>query len=306
MRNSIATMSAALFLTLLVSGCVDGDAPAGDQPQEPPAAESAAAPRPQPTETARLESRSRTIQVAGRLRPGTRISHEVPVAGIVRRVAVAPGDRADSGSPLFTVEREEVGRTFRPIVVTSRLGGIVSEVLVKEAEQVRPGDAGVLIVGDNGYLLEAKVSDKDAFLLSLGQEVTGHTREGAELTGTLTRRSQEPDYETGLFSVDFRFPPETSAGIGAFVIVELPTEIVSGFFVPRNAIDRRYGRYYLWAVDKTEDVLRRQEVALGEAIGDSVVITAGLADGERYLSRLTGREREGAPAPPEGPARDPN
>ncbi|MFW5843863.1 MAG: HlyD family efflux transporter periplasmic adaptor subunit, partial [Spirochaetota bacterium] len=212
---------------------------------------------------------------------------------------VEPGDRIAAGSLLFTVERDEVGQTFRPVAASARLDGIVSEVYVQEEEQVRQGSPGVLVVGDDGFVLETEISDKDADQVSLGQRVTGRTREGAEVIGTLTRRSQEPDYETGLFSLTFRFPPETPGGIGGFVILELPTERVAGVFVPRDAIDRRYGRNYLWTIDESESVLRRQEVALGESIGESVEITSGLEPGDRYLLRLTGREREGAPAPPE-------
>jgi multidrug efflux pump subunit AcrA (membrane-fusion protein) len=293
------TLSTALLVTFLLSGCDDTDTSPGEAPSAPPSGQSAGDSRPQPTERARVESRSRSIQVAGRLRPRTRITHEVPVAGVIRRVVVEPGDRVTEGNLLFTVERDEVGQTFRPVAVPARLDGIVSEVYVQEEEQVRQGTGGALVVGDDGYVLEAEISDKDANLVSVGQQVSGQTREGAQVTGTLTRRSQEPDYETGLFSLTFRFLPETPGGIGAFVILELPTERLTGFFVPRDAVDRRYGRYYLWTIDEREVVLRRQEVALGESIGDAVEITSGLEAGERYLTRLTGREREGASAPPE-------
>lgn len=296
MHDFYRALIAVLFVTLLVSGCVDTDTSPGEAPNAPPSGQSAGDSRPQPTERARVESRSRSIQVAGRLRPRTRITHEVPVAGVIRRVLVEPGDRVTGGDLLFTVERDEVGQTFRPVAVPARLDGIVSEVYVQEEEQVRQGTPGALVVGDDGYVLEAEISDKDASLVSLGQQVTGLTRERAQVTGTLTRRSQEPDYETGLFSLTFRFPPGTAGGIGAFVILELPTERLTGFFVPRDAIDRRYGRYYLWTIDEAEGVLRRQEVALGESIGESVEITSGLEPGERYLPRLTGREREGASA----------
>lgn len=297
MRHFFRILIAVNLWAFLVSGCTDNDTIPDGTAERPSVAESGADIRPQSTARARIESRSRSIQVAGRLRPRNRITHEVPVAGVVRRVSVDPGERVAAGTLLFTVERDEVGQTFRPVSVSARLTGIVSQVFVQEEEQVRQGNAGVLIVGDDGYILEAEISDKDATHVSLGQQVTGHTREGAQIRGTLFRRSQEPDYETGLFSLTFRFPPETPGGIGTFVIMELPTERIAGVFVPRDAIDRRYGRYYLWTIDETEGVLRRQEVTLGESIGDSAVVTSGLNSGDRYLSRLTGREREGAPAP---------
>ena len=45
----------------------------------------------------------------------------------------------------------------------------------------------------------------------------------------------------------------------------------------------------------TEDeTLSAREITLGETYGDMVKIEKGLTTGERYLSRLTGREKEGA------------
>jgi hypothetical protein len=46
-----------------------------------------------------------------------------------------------------------------------------------------------------------------------------------------------------------------------------------------------------------EAVLRRREVSLGDVFGDEVLVVDGLAPGELYLTRLSGRERDGAPVP---------
>lgn len=280
------------------AGAAEEQRPAGAQGAPGGGPEGPGGGRPRPTATATEETRSQTVQVAGRLRPRARITHEVPVAGIVRGVAVEPGDPVQSGSSLFSVERNEVGQTFRPAVIVSRIDGVVSEVFVDPEEEVQQGNPGVLVVGSDGYLLKAEISDKDAANLSVGQAVVARTREGQELSGRLTQRSQEPDYDTGLFSLTFRFSEAPAARIGTFVLIELPTEAVTGIFVPRDSVDRRYGRYYLWVVDEEEGVIRRREVTLGDAIGESLVIRSGIEAGTRYLPTLTGREREGAPAGP--------
>ena len=289
--------SLVLIILAVLTACGPASGPGESEPLQGDQTAGAPAGPPRRIATATEVVRSQTAQVAGRLRPRARITHDVPVAGIVRGVTVEPGDPVDVGSPLFSVERNEVGQTFRPAVVVSRIDGVVSQVFVEVEEEVQAGDSGVLVVGSDGYILEAEISDKDASNVSVGQTVIARTRDGLELAGTLAQRSQEPDYETGLFSLTFRFPEAPSARVGAFVIIELPTESVQGIFVPRDAIDRRYGRYYLWVVDEAEGVFRRQEVSLGETIGESVLIQSGIEAGTRYLPRLTGREREGAPAP---------
>ncbi|MFO7781906.1 MAG: HlyD family efflux transporter periplasmic adaptor subunit [Spirochaetia bacterium] len=263
-----------------------------------------------PTAAAEVDTRSRSVEVGGRLRPRTRITHAAPVAGIVRNIAVEPGDRVEPGTVLFVIERDEVGQTFRPTEVEARIGGVVSEMMIQAEEQVRAGDAGAVVVGRDGYVLEARVSDKDIAGVTVGQAVTARSSAGATVSGRLSVRGEEPDYETGLFPVTFRFPGAPGIGIGTFLLVELPIREVEGIFVSRDAVDRRYGRDFLWVVDEAgegegdgdeaEGALARREVSLGDAFDDEVLVADGLAPGERYVVRLSGREREGAPVPAAG------
>jgi|GEM_PF-772137 len=246
--------------------------------------------------TARVEVRTRSIQVGGRLEPQTRIVHSMPVAGVIRKVGVSPGDRVSQGQTLFTIERDEVGQTYLPVPVTARVTGVVAEVDVTADEEVSSGETGVIVIGVNGYRLRAQVSDKDVAGVRVGQKVTADLSNSKELRGTLTVRSQEPDYDTGLFSVTFDFPASPDTFVGQFVLVNLPTAQARGIFVPRDAVVRRYGRYFVWTVDE-KNSLQRREVQIGESFGDETQITAGLQTGERYLTRPTGREREGTPVP---------
>ena len=246
--------------------------------------------------TAAVERRSRVIQVAGRLKPRTSILHTAPADGLVQGLMVSPGDRVRAGTLLFSVDRNEVGVSFRPVPEFARISGLVSEVNISNEEEVSEEDPGVTLIGLDGFTLEAKISDNDAFTVAAGQSVKAHTRDGAEIQGTLARRSPEPDYATGLFELTFEFPPDPAAFVGAFVLIDLPTEITEGFFVPRGAIDRRYGRNFLWIVEGTESTLQRREVILGTSIGDEILVSEGLSAGERYLKRLSGREREGSAA----------
>jgi multidrug efflux pump subunit AcrA (membrane-fusion protein) len=161
-----------------------------------------------------------------------------------------------------------------------------------------------VILGTEGYLLEANVSDKDAFRIDVGQSVTGRTAGGNAISGILLSRSAEPDYSTGLFELAFQFPNSQRVSIGEFVLIDLPIDRVRGLFVPRDAVVRRYGKFFLWMVSDAQ-VLEAREVTLGPVFGDLVLIREGLKPEERYLRRLTGREREGAPAPGAPDARTP-
>jgi multidrug efflux pump subunit AcrA (membrane-fusion protein) len=108
----------------------------------------------------------------------------------------------------------------------------------------------------------------------------------------LTVRSQEPDYQTGLFALTFEFLDGPQARVGEFFLIDLPVDVSRGVFVSRDLIVRRYGKYFVWTVDE-ESTLRLQQVTVGASFDDDVQITSGLEAGERFLSRLSGREREG-------------
>ena len=81
--------------------------------------------------------------------------------------------------------------------------------------------------------------------------------------------------------------------MGEFVIIDLPVDYSTGIFVRRDLIIRRYGTYFLWVIDGDER-LEAREVVLGPTYDELVRIDQGLSAGERYLTSLTGREREGA------------
>ena len=248
-----------------------------------------------PVAVARISEQSHSITVGGRLEPESRIVHKVSTGGYVQAVFVREGQLVTAGQELLHLKRkDDVMELYKPVPLVARISGRVSEVLVQLEAEVTSGDSAVVILGTQGYLLEAYVSDKDAFRIDVGQPVTGRTAGGSTITGFLRSRSPEPDYSTGLFELTFQFSNSQRVGIGEFVLIDLPIDRVRGLFVPRDAVVRRYGSYYLWTITESQ-VLEAREVALGAVFGDLVLIREGLDPGQRYLRRLTGREREGAP-----------
>ncbi len=246
-----------------------------------------------PVAEAQISEQYHAISVGGRLQPQSRIVHTTTSAGYIQSVRVQVGQPVREGEVLFSIRRkDDVMNLYKPVPVLARIGGRVSEVLVSSEDEVSQGEPAVVILGSEGYLLEATVSDKDAFRIDVGQTVSARTAAGTAIRGALSSRSQEPDYSTGLFTLTFRFPNSQNINIGEFVMVELPVDRTRGLFVPREAVVRRYGSYFLWIVDE-EGKLEAREVVLGSTYGDLVRVREGLQSGERYLVELTGREREG-------------
>jgi multidrug efflux pump subunit AcrA (membrane-fusion protein) len=249
---------------------------------------------PAPFMEVEVTERYHSISAGGRLKPKIRVEHQATAAGIVIDVYVRPAQEVAPGQNLFSIERDSSAGSFRPAVVTSRIAGIVSKISVQAKDKIAVGQNSVTVIGTGGYILEATISDKDAFKVRIGEEITGHTADDVTLRGRLTGRSVEPDYDTGLFFLTFEFPEGQDTHVGEFVMVDLPVDRTLGIFVSRELLVRRYGKFFLWIVND-ENLLEIREVATGAVIGDEVHILEGIAEGDRYLTRLTGREKEGTP-----------
>jgi len=247
-----------------------------------------------PVATAQVLEQFHTVSVGGRLQPKSRIVHKTYHAGIIRSVAVEEGDFVEEGQELFSSGRkDDVEKRYEPFVVTARISGWVTEVLIQSDDETGDSEPAVTIIGTEGYALQAYISDKDASKVQLGQQVIAHTTGGDEIHGVLVNRSREPDYNTGLFTLTFHFTDRQQGHIGEFVIIDLPVDRATGIFVQREIITRRYGKYFIWVVNGAEE-LEAREVELGPVYGDFVRIEQGLQAGDRFLVRLTGREREGS------------
>lgn len=241
---------------------------------------------------AEISMRSNSISVAGRLEPRSRIVHNASVSGTVGELFVDIGDMVKAGDPLFRIDRNDIGQSFKPVYVNSRLSGTVSEIDIQLYSDINAGRPCATIVATDSYISRAVISDKDAFKIKVGQKVLGINPDGLTINGTLRGRSQEPDYNTGLFSLYFEFPQKEGFYIGSFVLINLSTDQVEGIFISRDLLVRRYGKYYLWLLG-VDNKLTAREVKSGAVFGNDIQIISGLFPGETYLSRITGKETEG-------------
>ncbi len=293
MKKQYSILTISIFL--LISGLLSA------QQSGPPSGGGRSSGRPLQSESgsdftliveAEISLRSNYISVAGRLQPRSRIVHKASVAGYVGAVSVDEGDYVQAGDHLFRIDRNDIGQTFKPVYVDARISGVVSKIDIQIYNDISVGSPGVTIVTIDSYLVEALISDKDAFKITVGQTVIGQNPEGLSINGTLIGRSQEPDYNTGLFSLNFQFPEKEGFYIGSFILIQLPTDEIRGIFINSDLLVRRYGSYFLWVINDNNKLTAR-EVESGAVFGDDVHINSGLEPGERYLSRLSGKETEG-------------
>lgn len=247
-----------------------------------------------PISTADISIQRIFTTVGGRLEPRFRTVHKTIQGGLVEDIYVSRGDRVTVGQPLFSVVQNDPGNRYLPVVVESRLDGIVSELLIDELEDVSPGVPAIIVIDTDDLILDAVASDLDAFSIRTGIPVSGVNSAGETYGGFLSFVSSEPDYLTGLFTLSFIFPSRGGARIGMPLFIDIPVEEVEGLFVEPDAVVRRYGRNKIWVVSG-ERVLNSRDVLTGPVVGSRLQILEGLEPGDSYLNSPTGNEKEGMP-----------
>lgn len=239
-------------------------------------------------------SPGREITVGGRLTPYRKVEHSASVEGYVDSLPVKLGDRVSVGSPLVRISRNVVGETYLPVVVESRIDGIVSDIKVYRNELVTSGTSAVTILDDRFYLLKASLSDRDALAVRrLGAlAVQGKTPEGDSFPGTIEELSTEPDYTTGLFTLTIAFPRNRNLYLGAVLFVDLPVEKPAGIIIDATAVFTDGGASFVWIINK-DSQLEKKAVTPGALSDTGIAIDKGIASGDRYLRKPGGQEKEG-------------
>ncbi len=237
---------------------------------------------------------SRVITVGGRLTPFRKIDHSFTVNGYVDTLLVKAGDRVRSGSPLVKITREVIGETYRPVILESRIDGIVSEINVYEKEEVSGGQSAVTVLDDSLYLLMVSLSDRDAQAVrNLGRiSVKGVSPEGAEFSGKIRDITTEPDYTTGLFTLTMEFPRNRDLYLGSVLFVDLPVQKAAGISIDLSALVREGDSDFIWVLNK-ENTLEKRPIVPGEEQDDKIAVTEGMTAGERYVRKPGGLEKAG-------------
>jgi len=235
----------------------------------------------------------RSVFYGCRLLPARRSVHRSPISGSLESLAVKTGQRVSPGDLLFTVRRELTGRSYNSAAVRAYDGGIIAEYELQSGDPVQENQAILTVLDDSAYTGEILVSDKDIRTVKIGDScVVFEDREPTSVTGQVTLISPEPEYESGLFPVELRFPRSPGLFIGRFLRVELRKEPYRGLAVPSQNIVRKYGEDHLYIV--RDNTVELRPINVGASYGDLVTITGGVSGGELFVTSSTRRITDGA------------
>jgi len=175
--------------------------------------------------------------------------------------------------------------------ILAPFSGIAGLSLVTPGQFVRSGAPIVELTRVDPLDLLFSVPQRYAGALSVGQKVLGHASNcSVRFQGIVRAIEPRIDRNTRTVSVKARVPNPTGelwTGMAASVRVVL-REIPDAIRIPREALIRETGRYFVYVVD-ADAVAQQRTVELGTFFSDSVQVTRGLAPGDRVV--VTGHQR---------------
>jgi RND family efflux transporter MFP subunit len=191
-------------------------------------------------------------------------------------------DTAASRLRLLEAQRSRAARDLQRTGLAAPFAGIVNGVHVEVGDYVTPNQAVAEIIDISSLDLYVEVRGELAEALSQGQPLAVTVGERT-VEGVLVALQVDPDPETFTHALRIRIPGD-AARSGSVARVRLPLrQLQQAVAVPSTAILQDDGNAYVFRLDS--EILRRTPVSTGTHVGELVVITAGLAGGERVVVR---------------------
>ena len=180
--------------------------------------------------------------------------------------------------------------------LTAPYSGAISVVNVKEFQNVQPLEPIATLQSDGVEALINVPATIVAFMPQLSPVSTKVILDAApenDLPATLKEASGEANPSTQTYEVSFGFtPPEellilpgmTATLVSELELSDLAQREIGGMSVPLSAILAEGEERFVWVTNPDDMTVSKRAVAVGNSLGDSVVITSGLRAGETIVA----------------------
>ena len=202
-------------------------------------------------------------------------------------VAAAAAARQEAEGHLRTlgINPKKMGSSSNRITITAPISGIVTSRPVTLGEYVDPADDLFTLVNTSTVWIDAQATPEQARQLAAGDVAFVRGPEGKRVSGKITYIAPTLDPESRTATVRVEVPNREGAfRPGSFVTFEGQT---SGrrrvIALPAGAIDRDGEDLYVWR-QVAEGTFERVAVASEGEIGDRMVVTAGIEEGDTVVT----------------------
>jgi len=191
--------------------------------------------------------------------------------------------QADAGSAAAAADNAR--EALQNASISSPISGVAADCSVKIGQFLSPGTA--LLKVENISTVRAVVNveqnDLAAIKTGLAAKVTTDAFSGRIFDGTVEAINPVAGSSTRVFETKIRVANSGQLlRPGMFVKVEIETGVpVTVIAVPQNAVVSNAGLYYVFLLEGGR--VKRQQVQVGQVMGQLVEITSGLTEGQRVV-----------------------
>jgi RND family efflux transporter MFP subunit len=196
-----------------------------------------------------------------------------------------------------TESRKEADISMQDSILKAPQAGVILKRNIEVGSLVSAGTVAFVLADTSVVKALFGVPDIAVEQVKLGQPLTITTEAipGAQFQGQITKIDPSADATSRVFQIEVKISnPDTRLKPGMIAVVGLPghRDSASHLSVPLSAIVRPPGdeaAYTVYVVDKQEGrtVVHRRPVKLGPVLGNRVIVTEGVAQGETIVVKGT-------------------
>ncbi|MEX5219503.1 MAG: efflux RND transporter periplasmic adaptor subunit [Nitrospira sp.] len=196
-----------------------------------------------------------------------------------------------------TESRKEAGISMQDSTLKAPLDGVVLKRNIEVGSLVSAGTVAFVVADTSMVKALFGVPDITMERVTLGEylTVTMEAIPGAGFQGQVTKIDPSADATSRVFQIEVKIPnPDNKLKPGMIAVVSLPDgrDSTPGLIVPLSAIVRPDGggaEYAVYVVDELEgrSLVHQRPVKLGPVLGNSVIVSEGLAQGQTIVVKGT-------------------
>lgn len=170
--------------------------------------------------------------------------------------------------------------------IKAPIDGIITAKMTDVGQMAAPGHPLLSLQGSGHLQIEIQVDQETFAPLKIGQPVkvaiSGVNGEPMYLTGEIERKVDAADPMSHTHLVKIGLGDDSIVTPGTYARVYIPIEEQEAITVPSSALKIRAGIKGVFVVDSNDRAHFRM-VRPGEAVGDEIIILAGLESGEKVV-----------------------
>ena len=219
------------------------------------------------------------------------------IDGKLRENVLKEGDSVKRNQTIALIERDEVGAVYEPVVVPSTIAGVIGKTYLDPGANITRSTAIAMVVNQQAVRIIIDIPERYVGKIHIGQEATFTVEafEGKEFNASIYKISPVVDMQSRVVSVELKADNKDNLlKSGMFAKVKLILEeklsvpAVNITQVQTETTDDGSVKYYVFVVDRTNNIVSKREFAAGLKTDKEQEILSGVNTGEEVAKIVFG------------------